>query len=184
VQTPPPPFQSLSWDEYRLVLDKMAESAEKAANGSWQMPGVDTGTASPPVYNSWDDYLARTTESERMRRCTRMAATANRKRLLSDAPKVRIDGRQVWRILETARGRCVHCDSLAVENRPSNPATGAPTAWAQVGRRIGSLEHIKRRFDGGDNDPSNLVWCCLWCNTWSQERRRFAIDHGGFYPNE
>jgi hypothetical protein len=151
---------------------------------SWQMPGMNTLPTPPPVYGSWDDYLARSPKAERMVRCARIAAKANRKRLLSDAPKVRITGQQVWAILANARGRCVHCGSLAVEGRPSNPVTGAPVAWAQVGRRIGSLEHVNSRFTGGDNDLANLVWSCLWCNTWPRERRRPATDHGGHYPEE
>jgi hypothetical protein len=40
------------------------------------------------------------------------------------------------------------------------------------------------RFDGGDNNLSNLSWACLWCNTWPSERKHRASDHGGFYPAE
>src|SRR5258707_4186324 len=83
--------------------------------------------------------------------------------------------------MEAAQGRCAHCGALAVENRPSSP-TGVPLPWAQVGRRIGSLEHVRWRYGGGGNDLSNLAWCCLWCNTWPKERRRGATDHGGYFP--
>jgi hypothetical protein len=129
------------------------------------------------------DYLQRTTRSERMVRCYAAAKKANRKRLLSGAPNNRLSGADVWNVIEAARGRCAHCGSLAVESRPSS-LTGAPIAWAQVGRRIGSLEHVHWRFGGGDNDLSNLAWACLWCNTWPSERRPHALDHGGFYPSE
>jgi hypothetical protein len=149
----------------------------------WQMPGVPVPEPPPPVFASWTDYLQRTTPGQRMVRCYAAAKKANRKRLLSDAPNELLGGRDIWAMIEAAHGRCAHCGSLAVETRPSSP-TGAPLAWAQVGRRIGSLEHVRSRFGGGDNDLSNLAWACLWCNTWPSERRHHALDHGGFYPNE
>lgn len=150
----------------------------------WQMPGMPVPDPPPPVFLSWADYLARTSRSQRMTRCHAAAKKANQKRLLSDATKFPLKGRDVWAVVETARGRCAHCGSLAVENRPSNPITGAPLPWAQIGRRIGSLEHVRWRFGGGDNDLSNLAWACLWCNTWPQERRPQAPDHGGYYPDK
>lgn len=151
------------------------------AEPRWQMPGALVSEAPAPLFASWTDYLQRTTQRERMARCYAAAKKANRKRLMSLVPSNRLSGTDVWNVIEQARGRCAHCGSLAVEARPSSP-TGAPVAWAQVGRRIGSLEHLLRRFDGGDNDLSNLAWSCLWCNTWPSERRSNAVDHGGFYP--
>jgi hypothetical protein len=149
----------------------------------WQMPGMPVPEPPPPVFRSWADYLARTSERERMARCYAAAKTANKKRLLSDAPTTRLTAQDVWAVIEAARGRCAHCGSLAVESRPSSP-TGAPMPWAQVGRRIGSLEHVRWRCGGGDNDLSNLAWACLWCNTWQSERRPQALDHGGYYPQD
>lgn len=150
----------------------------------WQMPGTETPPPPPPVYASWEDYVARTSRAGRIARCAQAARKANRKRLLSSAPKFRLTAEHVWEILEQSRGRCAHCGSLALENRPSNPVTGAPVPWAQIGRRIGSLEHVRWRFGGGDNDLSNLAWSCLWCNTWPSERRRDATDHGGYYSHD
>jgi hypothetical protein len=147
----------------------------------WQMPGMAVPDARPPVFASWDDYLARTSERKRLARCRDAAKKANRKRLLSDAPTTRLTAQDVWAVIQAAKGRCAHCGSLAVENRPSS-ATGAPIPWAQVGRRIGSLEHVRWRYGGGGNDLSNLAWACLWCNTWHSERRPQALDHGGYYP--
>ena len=43
-----------------------------------------------------------------------------------------------------------YCGSPAVEARPSK-ANGAPDAWAQFSRPIGSLEHAKSRSLGGHN---------------------------------
>jgi hypothetical protein len=149
----------------------------------WQMPGMPVPEPPPPVYVSWADYLQRTTRAERMVRCYAASKKANRKRLMSNAPTTRLSGRDVWTIIELARGRCAYCGSLAVEKRPSS-LTGAPIAWAQVGRRIGSLEHARWRYGGGDNNLDNLAWVCLWCNTWPSERRHHAEDYGGFYPNE
>ena len=148
----------------------------------WQMPDVPTPEAPPPVFTSWEDYLVRTSPSQRMGRCYAAAKKANRKRLLSTAPDVHLTRHDVWSVIEAARGRCFHCGSLAVEPRPSNPVTGAPVAWAQVGRRIGSLEHVRWRFGGGGNGVANLAWACLWCNTWEAERRPNATDHGGYHP--
>jgi hypothetical protein len=66
----------------------------------------------------------------------------------------------------------MYCGSLAVEHKPK----GAP--WGHVGRRIGSLDHLIARIHGGTNTLDNLGWCCLWCNTWTSERRTGATDHG------
>ena len=129
-------------------------------------PGTSP-TDPPPLFLSWDDYLAKTSIGERMSRCSATAKRANRKRLLSAAVETRLSGQDVWAILEAAKGRCAHCGSLAVENRPSNPVTGAPAPWDSIGRRIGSLEHIRTRYHGGGNDRENLAWACLWCNTHS-----------------
>lgn len=147
----------------------------------WQMPGSPTLEAPAPAFLSWTDYLSRTPERDRMARCYAAAKKANRKRLLSETPTVRLTAQDVWAVIQAAKGRCAHCGSLAVEGRPSSP-TGAPFPWAQVGRRIGSLEHARWRYGGGGNDLSNLAWACLWCNTWPSERRPKALDHGGHYP--
>jgi hypothetical protein len=136
-----------------------------------------------PRYLSFDDYRSCVTNAELRKKFNTHAKKANRQRLFSDAPKERLSGSDVWEIFAAAEGRCAHCGSLAVEGRPSR-ADGAPLPWEHIGRRIGSLEHLARRVDGGGNKLSNLVWACLWCNTWPEERRRGATDHGGFYPDE
>ncbi len=133
-------------------------------------------------YQSWQDFLARTSEAERMRWCAKKAKVANRPRLMSGAPEVRIAAEEVWEVLRRARGRCRHCGSLALERRPSDPRTGAPRPWEHVGRRIGSLEHVEPRIAGGANGTGNLAWACLWCNTWEAERIAEARDHGGYHP--
>jgi hypothetical protein len=147
-------------------------------SAKWQMPGAPTPDAPPPVFRSWSDYLAETSVSQRMKRCHAAAKKANAKRLMSDSPKTRLSGHDVWAIVEAPQGRCTHCGSLAVENRPSNPTTGAPVPWAHVGRRIGSLEHLQSRYSGGGNASENLAWACLWCNDHKSERRQQAADHG------
>jgi len=141
-------------------------------------PGSISIAAGKPVYTTWEDYLERTTASERMLWCRKKAERANRKRLMSGKPDVKLRGADVWALLETAQGRCEHCGSLALETRPST-ATGQPTPWEHVGRRIGSLGHRIARFNGGSNAPENLCWSCLWCNTWPSERRPGVTDHGG-----
>jgi hypothetical protein len=138
-----------------------------------------------PIFESWDDFLARTTERERRIRCQQIAKGANRKRLMSAGVALKLNADDVWRVIERAKGRCIHCRSLCVENRPTGPG-GKPLSWDHVGRRIGSLEHIISRYDGGGNEPENLGWACLWCNTWRapDQRRPFSNDHGGYYPPE
>jgi hypothetical protein len=134
-----------------------------------------------PMYESWTQFLARTTASERLRWCRAKAKKANSARLMSGPPDTKITAQHVQAVLEAAQGRCAHCGSLAVEHRPSS-ADGRPLPWEHVGRRIGSLGHKLARFDGGSNNPQNLCWSCLWCNTWPTERRLGAADHGGRYP--
>jgi hypothetical protein len=147
-----------------------------------QMPESGTALAAgPPVYASWEDFLDRTTASARMAWCQGKAKRANRPRLMSGPPDVKITGADVWAVLEHAKGRCEYCGSLAVENRPSAPS-GKPLPWAQMGRRIGSLGHRTARFNGGSNAPENLNWACLWCSTWPDERHSGATDHGGLQP--
>lgn len=133
--------------------------------------------SSPPKYGSWEDYLAATSVRERRAWCVKKASCANRERLMSGSPDHRLTSDDVWFVLEAARGRCAHCGSLAVENRPSRP-DGAPLPWAPVGRRIGSLGHVVARLHGGPNTVDNLAWSCPWCNTWPDERRPDAVDHG------
>lgn len=128
-----------------------------------------------PTYASWADFLARTTAAERQAWCSRKASKANSARLMSGEPQRKITAIDVLAVLERAKGRCAYCGSLAVERLPRG-------GWGHVGRRIGSLGHNVSRFHGGDNDASNLSWVCMWCNTWPEERRQGATDHGGHYP--
>jgi hypothetical protein len=145
-------------------------------------PGPAQSSEPPqPVYDSWTQFLNRTTVSERLRWCRAKAHKANSARLMSGPPDTKITAQDVWAVLEAAQGRCAHCGSLAVEHRPSS-AEGRPLPWEHVGRRIGSLGHKLARFNGGSNNPQNLRWSCLWCNTWPTERNPRAADHGGYYP--
>lgn len=156
------------------------DQAAKLASRMRPMPArpAQSMTKPPaPLYASWNEYLARTTSGERRAWCARKAKKANGDRLMSGRPEDRITAEDVWAILQGAQGRCAHCGSLAVESRPSKP-NGAPAPWEHVGRRIGSLGHVLARFNGGTNTPDNLVWSCLWCNTWPEERRAGATDHG------
>lgn len=129
----------------------------------------------PPLFLSWKDYLARTSDAERIAWCREKAKKANRT-YANSPPRPKITKQQVWEVLKAAQGGCAYCGSLAVEHAPVNPVTRQIAPWAQIGRRIGSLDH-------GDN-LDNLAWCCLWCNTWPQERGLLALDHGGYYPRD
>jgi hypothetical protein len=135
-----------------------------------------------PIYRSFLEYLDRWDEhAERMAKCDAAAKKASRKRLMSSRPKHRLSHDDLWRVIVAYRGRCVYCRSLAVERRPSNP-DGSPAVWEHIARRIGSFEHVRPRFRGGDDDLPNIACACLWCNTHPSERREGATDHGGFHP--
>ncbi len=140
-------------------------------------PAVPPAAAGEPpavLYRSWEDYLARTTSAQRRQWCAAMAAKANRFRLTSGHPETTITADDVLAVLEEARGRCGYCGSLAVEPRPPGP-------WGEAGRRIGSLGHRAPRFTGAST-LAGLAWCCMWCNTWPEERIAGATDHGGYFP--
>lgn len=158
----------------RLPADQARQIIARARPRPVRPPAA-VAEVPPPLYVTWEDYLARTTPAERRRWCATKAAKANRPRLMSGRPETMISADDVLVVLEKARGRCAHCESLAVERRP-------PGAWGHVGRRIGSLGHRIARFNGGPNTPDNLDWCCMWCNTWPEERIKGATDHGGYFP--
>jgi len=154
-------------DEYRESIRTSAIGVQHAVVRQQRPPQA----LPKPAYSSWADYLAKTSWATLKERCSRFANRANRKRLLSDPAKHRVDSLQVWQVMRNARGRCHHCGSLAVEGRPSD-ANGSPIAWEHLGRRIGSLEHVMARSRGGDNEFSNLAWSCLLCNNWVAEEEQ------------
>jgi hypothetical protein len=132
----------------------------------------------PPLWRTFEDFLAGVPTREIRYWCGRKAVRANRERLMSGRPKDRITTSDVVSVLTEARGRCSHCGSLAVEGAPMHPQTRKPLPWGHIGRRIGSLDHIVSRFGGGLNTAANLCWSCHWCNTWPSERIPGAADHG------
>ena len=129
----------------------------------------------PALYVSWGDYLAKSTERDRLRWCAGKAKRANRRAPEHDG--TRLTAGIVWGVLSAAEGRCRYCGSLAVEGCPTR-ADGGLLPWEPIGRRIGSLEHLRGRAYGGTSERGNLAWSCLWCNTWPTERIRGATDHG------
>ena len=122
-------------------------------------------------------YLDLTSERERRFRCRILANSANEGRFWAPRASVRLTWEDVDAIMREAQGRCVYCRSLALEVRPT-AKDGKTMPWKHIGRRIGSLEHVKRRAHGGDNERENLLWACLWCNTTEAGRQPFAKDHG------
>lgn len=165
----------------QLPPDRAAKISGRIRQGPVQ-PNSEVDVAVPdPEFASWEDFLARTSEEYRRRWCMAKAKTANRERLMSGRPEEQITWRDVLLVLDGAQGCCRHCGSLAVQKRPSK-SNGAPARWYPVGRRIGSVGHEFARFFGGINAPDNLIWSCLWCNTWPTERRLGATDHGGVFP--
>lgn len=137
-------------------------------------------TTAAPMFASWEDFLTRATGTQVRQMCHARTKKANAARLFSAAPERKLTARDVWDILAAARGRCVHCGSFCVERLPYDGSV--KLSWEQVGRRIGSVDHIASRVDGGGNKRENLAWACLWCNTWPSERQQGPTDHGGLYP--
>lgn len=137
----------------------------------------------PPLWRTFEDFLAGTPMRDIRYWCGRKAVRANRDRLMSGRPKERITTDDVVSVLTGARGRCSHCGSLAVEGAPMHQETRKPLPWAHIGRRIGSLDHFVARIDGGPNTIDNLRWSCHWCNTWPSERIPGATDHGAIQPD-
>src|SRR5882757_5196540 len=74
-------------------------------------PEAAGSAAGPQAYASWEDFLDRTTPAVRMAWCRKKAMRANRSRLMSGAPDVKITGADVRAVLETARGQCEYCGS-------------------------------------------------------------------------
>jgi hypothetical protein len=87
---------------------------------------------------SYDDFRQSTKrqQADLRRWCADKARTANRERRMSDRPEHQISPDGVLRVLEAAQGRCYFCNSLAVEKHPPGP-------WNRVGRRIGTLRHLR-----------------------------------------
>jgi 5-methylcytosine-specific restriction endonuclease McrA len=169
-----PTFSELQEAVSTLPVDQARQIIARARPRSAAPPEAN-GEPPPVTYTSWENYLARTTLAERRRWCAAKAAKANSFRLMSGRPETTISADDVLAVLERARGQCAYCESLAVERLPRGP-------WGYIGRRIGSLGHKVARFNGGPNTPANLAWCCMWCNTWPEERIKGATDHGGYFP--
>lgn len=141
------------------------------------------GSLPPPMYTSWADFKVKTDVADVRAWCATKVKVANRPRLMSGNPAARTSTDLVFEVLIRARGRCWACGSLALERRPSN-GKGHPLPWDHIGRRIGSLGHLTAVAAGGTNNPANLAWECLWCNTWPRERKPGARNHGGIQVQE
>lgn len=139
----------------------------------------------PPKYTTFEAFLQSTPRALIRNWCTQKAKHANRYKVMPGVPVERINTEDVWNLLIQAKGRCHYCNSLAVEKAPTDPITGKTLPWEQVGRRIGSVDHVIARLDSGRNHMSNLVWCCHWCNTHPSQRIKNAKDYGAVpeFPN-
>ena len=137
------------------------------------------GTTEPSVFAGWADYLAGTIPAQRRAMCAGRTARVNEKIRVRATGERRVTADDVWQMVESTEGRCVHCCSLCLQPLPYGPISRKKLPWAHVGRRIGSVTHLIRLDDGGTNALSNLAWSCLWCNTWQCERVVGATDHGG-----
>lgn len=181
-------FMSLLAQDHRRWT---AHRAQQGAQAVWTLesgrPVVDVclrhvevfGTSEPAMFADWPDYLTRTTLAERRKMCTGRTNRVNERIQVRASDEPRVTGDDIWQLVETAEGRCVHCGSLCLQSPPHDPVTGKKLPWGYIGRRIGSVTHLVRSADGGSNGLSNLTWSCLWCNDWRCERVVGATDHGG-----
>ncbi|WP_329368668.1 HNH endonuclease [Streptomyces sp. NBC_00669] len=165
-----------------LLLAAIGAQSAPASAAEYEAEHPPPAETPPPLYVTYEEYRAAISLRDVRAWCGLKAKRANRGRLLSGRPVERISTEDVYSILVAARGRCSHCGSLAVEGAPVHPVTRKPAPWGHVGRRIGSLDHIVPRIEGGPNAMSNLRWSCHWCNTWPGERTPGAEDHGGIQP--
>lgn len=61
-------------------------------------------------------------------------------------------------------GLCCYCSRPTVLH-PPNPQFGAPTPMD-----FATLEHLRRKADGGTDHPDNLVISCFECNVGRGDR--------------
>lgn len=180
-------FTTQEWDKSikKHGPDKMMQKVERLEYARRQKRGATQKKflkkSHPPTYENWSAFLRKM--KSKSSAAKKMCEARTRKANAAD-PANQITAEDIWSILVKAQGRCVYCDSLCVETLPYDAKTGRKLPWEDIGRRIGSLEHLIPRRDGGGNEPENLAWACLWCNTWESERRQGATDHGGHYPSE
>ena len=164
-------------DEKTLL--KIAENVKKNAVRDWKPEDLVEIGEVRTKYDSWEDFISNTTERERLAWCRGKANKSNSKRLLAGTPVQKIKALDVWKVLESVKGKCFYCGSLALEQQPR--VNGKSISWSYMGRRIGALHHIRKNREKDYNDINNLRWACLWCNTWPKERRKGAEDHDGYY---
>ncbi|MDA8227448.1 MAG: hypothetical protein M0T74_07035 [Desulfitobacterium hafniense] len=62
-----------------------------------------------PKYDSWEKFIGQTTERERFVWCRGKANKSNNKRLLAGMPVQKIKASDLWKVLESAKGRCFYC---------------------------------------------------------------------------
>lgn len=129
-----------------------------------------------PLYSSWADFTSRANPREVRKWCAEKAKKANT-RAAERGITATIDADDVFATLLAAHGRCSYCGSLAVETIPSGP-DGKSLPCRNIGRRIGSLDHVEALYNRGANDRSNLAWACMLCNSGKPRRILGATDHG------
>jgi len=155
---------AVSTDVDEKTYGKIAESVKKNAVRDWKPEDVVEIGEVRTKYDSWEDFISNTTERERLAWCSGKANKSNSKRLLAGTPVPKIKALDVWKVLESVKGKCFYCGSLALEHQPW--VNGKPIPWSYMGRRIGALHHISKNREKDYNDINNLRWACLWCNTW------------------
>lgn len=128
------------------------------------------------LYMSWADFTGRADPWQIREWCAEKARKAN-KRASARGITATIAVADVFDTLLTACGKCAYCGSLAVETIPSGP-DGKSLSWYDIGRRVGSLDHVQALVDGGANARANLAWACMLCNSGGPERISGATDRG------
>lgn len=116
-----------------------------------------------PVYISWEDYLARTSRSERMKRCYAASKRANRVHRCQWQRKLNPTGQADRYLREAITGPCVCCGSL-----PEGVCLGTNTITS--GNVWSVIEVAKGR--------------CMYCKSLAVEGRPSHPISGGPLPWE
>ena len=69
-------------------------------------------------------------------------------------------------------GRCYYCGSPMWDNNPKAFATKYGISKSYAARFQCTAEHLWARCEGGNNQESNIVAACLFCNSKRHQRKK------------
>ena len=71
------------------------------------------------------------------------------------------------KLYDLQAGKCCYCEAQMYRSRSNKRKTARKHGLSLKGfdRRLATLEHLKRRCEGGSNHPDNLALACQECNS-------------------